>query len=117
MLKQFLATKVRTRALLSANDLCHETNLEAPLGARVASLKARALLCSAKLASKSRTKVAGSLREADSSGEAILASPTAKREAFKAKPRAFQPKKADSSLPESLCWIGWVQSTQTCRNI
>ena len=109
--------KVRTRALHSANDLCNETNLEAPLGARVASLKARALLCSAKLASKSRTKVASSLREVDYSGEAILASPTAKRDAFKAKPRAFQPIKADSNLPESLCWIGWVQSTQTCRNI
>jgi len=59
------------------------------------SLKARTLLCSAKFASTGKTKATASLHEANSSGEAILVSPTTKKPAFKAKPGAFHPKKAN----------------------
>ena len=62
------------------------------------SLKDRAAPSSAKFASTGRTKAIASLREANSSGEPILVSPTAKKLAFKVKPRAFQPKKANIQL-------------------
>ena len=95
--KTVLSRKARTRALLSANVLCCDPNIEAPLGASSeatpASLKVRVLLWGAKLTSTGRAKATASPREANSSGEAILASSTTKKPAFKAKPRVFQSKK------------------------
>jgi len=64
-----------------------------------ASLKTRALLCIAKLASTGRAKVAASPHKANSQGEAILASPTAKKSASKAKPKACQPKRDNLQSP------------------
>ena len=83
---------------LSANVLSHEAHNEAPLGANNEAipipLKDRALPCCAKFASTGITKVIASLWEANSSGGAILVSPTAKKLASSAKPRAFHPKKS-----------------------
>ena len=49
-----------------------------------------------KFAFKGRAKAVASLYEVTFSGEAILASPTAKKAIFKARPRSFQPKQANS---------------------
>jgi len=92
----------------------HEAHNEAPLGANNEAipipLKDRALPCCAIFASTGITKVIASLWEANSSGGAILVSPTAKKLASSAKPRAFHPKKKlISSFPESLHWIDQVQ--------
>ena len=85
----------------SANVLSYKVN-KAPLGANreatATSLKARALPHKSKFASTSRTKAIASLREVNYLGEAILASPTMKKLASKAKPRAFQPKKSNIQL-------------------
>ena len=87
---------------LSAKDLSHEAKDKAPLGinseAISASLKERALLSKAKLAFKGRAKTIASPCEVTLSGETILASPTAKK-AFKAKPKASQPKGANFQSP------------------
>ena len=56
---------------------------------------------------------AAPLGEASVRGEAKLALSQAKQKATKAKPKAPQPKGIISSLPKSLCWTGWDQSTQT----
>ena len=87
----------------SANVPNREVNNETPLGANSEAtptlLSDRALPCSAMFASTGITKAIASLREANSLGEAILTSPTAKKLASKAKPEAFQPKKANIQLP------------------
>jgi len=102
--KTVLSRKARTRAPLSANDLYHEANIEAPLDANSeatpTSLKVGALQCRAKLASTGRAKATASPCEANSSGEAILALSTTMKLAFKAKPRVFQPKKANIQPPQ-----------------
>ena len=54
----------------------------------------------AKFASKGRTKIVTSSSEVTLSGEVIfLASPIAKRKAFKARPKASQPNKANFQSP------------------
>ena len=53
----------------------------------------------AKLALKDRVKIVASPCEATFSGEAILASPIAKKKTIKAKPRASHPKGASFQSP------------------
>jgi len=82
----------------SAKDLCREARDKAPLGANneaiLASLEGKAQHSKAKSASKGRIKIVASSCEATLSGEIILASPVAKKKAFKAKPRASRSKGA-----------------------
>jgi len=87
--------------------LSREARTKAPIGANrkviAASFKSKVLLNSAKLASSCRGKAlraqAASPYVANSQGEAILASPTTKKRASKAKLKALQPKRANSQLP------------------
>jgi len=80
--------------------MSREAEAKAPLGVRsevtIASLKSKALLGNAKLVSSGRSKALSaqiaSSCEARPYGKAILASPSAKKKAFKAKPKASQPK-------------------------
>jgi len=76
----------------SAKDLCREARGKAPLGANseviLASLEKQ--LCTTKLSTPSKAELKPC--EATLLSEAILTSPIAKRKAFKAKPRASQPK-------------------------
>jgi len=88
----------------SAKDLCREARDKAPLGANskviLASLEGKTLHSEAKLAFKGRAKTVVSPCEATLSGEAILASPIAKKIAIcKAKPKASQPKGASFQSP------------------
>jgi len=98
-----LSRKVRTKALFNANDLNREAKNKISLSvnneAITTSLKQRTLLCRAKLTFKGRAKIVTSPCKANSSSEAILASPTAKKTIFKARPRAFQHKKANCPPP------------------
>jgi len=97
-----LSREARTKAL-SVKDLSREAKDEASLSANseaiLFSLKGRTLRSRAKLASKGRAKIVVSPCEATLSDEAILASSIAKRKAFKAKPRASQPKGANFQSP------------------
>ena len=108
--KKVLSRKARTKALFSTNDLICEAKNEAPLSARSEaisiSLKERAMLRKVKLSFKGKAKTVTSPCEANSSGEAILASSTAKKATFKARPRAFQPKQANSQLLRVSVLIG-----------
>jgi len=83
----------------SAKNLCREAINKAPLGANneaiLTSLEGKALHNKAKFTSKDRTKAAAWLCNTTPSGDAILASPIIKKKAFKAKPKASQPKKAN----------------------
>ena len=62
-------------------------------------LVGKALYKRVKFSSKGRTKAVASPCEATPSGEAILASPMAKRKAFKARPKASQPNRANFQSP------------------
>jgi len=90
----------------SAKDLCHEARDKAPLGANneaiLASLEGKALHCNAKFASKGRTKTVASSCEATISGEAILASPIAKKKPSRLSLRLLSPRRLTFSLLESL---------------
>ena len=99
-----LSREIRTKALLSASS-----------EAILASLEVRTLLPSSGRAKALSAQVASPC-EANSQGEAILTSPMAKKKASTAKSRSFL-RRLTFSLPESLCWISWVQSTQTYKNI
>ena len=87
----------------SAKDLCRDVRDKAPLGANseaiLDSIEGRALCIRAKLASKGRVKTVASPCKTTLSGEAILASPIAKKKAFMAKPKAYQPKGANFQSP------------------
>jgi len=90
----------------STKDLCREARNKASLSANnepiLASLEGKAMHNKGKLASKGRVKTVASLCEATLSDEAILASPITKKKAFKAKPKAFQPKRLTLNPLESL---------------
>ena len=105
-IKKVLRREVRIKAL-SAKDLSREAKNEAPLSANneaiSASLKGRALRSRVKPAFKDKAKIVASRCETTLSAKAILASPIAKKKAFKAKPRFLNPKRLTSSFPESLC--------------
>jgi len=105
--------------------LSNEAKAKAPLGAsaaparsgaNVASLKVIAQRTSAKLTSNNEVKALNAMPashgEAKSSGEAILASLITKKKAFKAKPRAFQPNRANnqSSRVFVLDWLVLVST-------
>ena len=114
--KKVLNREARTKAL-SAKDLSCEVKNEAPQSANSeaisASLKGRALCNRAKLTFKDKAKIIVSPCETTLSSEAILASPIAKKKAFKAKPKASQPKGASFQSPRvsMLDWSGPVKQT------
>ena len=91
----------------SAKNLSHEARDKAPFDANseviLVSLEGKALHSKAKLAFKGKAKLVASPCKAILSGEAILTSPIAKKKAFKAKPRASQPKGLISNFLESSC--------------
>ena len=90
-----ICRKARDKAS-NAKDLSREARGKAPLGANseaiLTSLEGRAMRRKAKLISKGRAKTVALPCKVTLSGESILASPIAERKAFKAKPRASQPK-------------------------
>ena len=90
--------EARTKAL-SAKDLSREVKNEAPLSAKIVSLKGGALYSKAKLAFKDRGKTAASPCEATLLEKAILASPIPKKKALKAKLKVSQPKRANIQFP------------------
>jgi len=97
-----LSRRARTKTL-NAKDLSREAKDKAPLGANNAfilnSLEEKALHIKAKLSLKGKAKIVASPCESTLSGEAILASPIAKKKAFKAKLKASQPKGANLQSP------------------
>ena len=79
--------------------LCREargkTRLSANSEVLLTSLAGRTLHGRAKFTSKGRTRKVASPCEANPSGEATLALPIVKRKAFKARPKASQPNRAN----------------------
>ena len=65
-------------------------------------LAGKALYKRAKFTFKGRTKAVALPFEAPPSGEAILVWPIAKRRAFRARPKAYQPSRAKFQSPGSL---------------
>jgi len=105
--KKVLSRKVRTKAVISPDDLRREAKNEAPLSASseaiLASLKERTLLRRAKLTFKGRAKIVASPCEANSSSEAIPASLTAKKQLSRLGLGLFSLSRLILSLPESSC--------------
>ena len=110
------AREANSRASVRANNIANPTSLSAPStknlrrearGKALLSANIEALLISltgktlhrARFASKGRTKAVTSPRKATPPGEAILASPIAKRKVFKARPKASQPNRANFQSP------------------